>query len=491
MAGMISIDFGNSYTKVAIRPDSRSAAALMKDDSLSLDELNICVPTLAACSRRGKKETWSFGTDVMQHRAGAAGLEVFRNWKPTFFRGEETHLERPAAAVLAVHGPATIGRPASGRLTDDAWQQVKSTFGFDDSFRDSFEANMRPKEVIRAAPAPPEDVTELDIKQIGLGFFTWLRETLVEPACRKSGLGPFDTIPVRISLPSFGGATRAELLLREILEEAGWRPDDRAPVLAEPLANSIGAFTEGRNALRESETGHWPNYGVMFRNTGLLGAIREAVLHDGPKVAWAMIVDLGGYTADFAMIGLPLDDIESRIEGEVDGKRRAARYSEPIGITDLDDRIRELLGDRGRSVLEMMARDPDQRRLETFHRSVYGKYRVYSAGNRVTIGAGDEMGQIRECVQKFAEDVAEYAERFLEINQYDHIDDLILTGGGSMLPAVRHALRDRLTPYGVRQTHLYLDPGEPAGRGLHQLPQQLVRGATALGGASVYFDFAG
>ena len=60
-----------------------------------------------------------------------------------------------------------------------------------------------------------------------------------------------------------------------------------------------------------------PHYGVMFENTGLLQVIRQAILADGPKVSWVMIADLGGYTLDFAMVALDLEDIDSRFVGKV------------------------------------------------------------------------------------------------------------------------------------------------------------------------------
>src|SRR5437868_1773040 len=101
-SSMISIDFGNSYTKVAIRPDVDHTAQVMTDASLSLDELNMCVPTLAARLERNGKETWYYGTDVMRHRVDTPGLTVFRNWKPRFFEGVETRLLPPAPKPVTV-----------------------------------------------------------------------------------------------------------------------------------------------------------------------------------------------------------------------------------------------------------------------------------------------------------------------------------------------------------------------------------------------------
>ena len=191
---------------------------------------------------------------------------------------------------------------------------------------------------------PTSEETDLDIKFIGLGFFRWLKG-FVDPVCKKLRLGPLEEIPVRVTLPSFGSASKSELLLRDILEEAGWRIDTKMPTLPEPLANAIGTFTEGLNATHKPKGAFqiMPHYGLMFEKTGLLQVIREAILADGPKVSWVMIADLGGYTLDFAMVGLNLEDIDSRFEGMVDGYPRTATHSEPIGVTTLDRRVGELL----------------------------------------------------------------------------------------------------------------------------------------------------
>jgi len=484
MSAMISIDFGNSYTKVAVRPTANKAAKLMTDKSLTLDEWNVCIPTLAACMEQRGTERWFFGNEVMQQSSGTSRLRVFRNWKPRFFKGVETHLARRVRAPMeSAHSSGVFSM-----LTEEQWSGIKTHLNLPESARAAIEMVMRKDE--GTAPSGSGEETDIDAKQIGLGFFRWLAD-FVGPFCEKQGLGRISELPVRISLPSFGAATKAEMLLREILEESGWMPAERAPALPEPLANSIGAFSEGRNSVhRPTGRADMPHYGRMFENTGLLRAMRDATLHGGPKTAWAMIADLGGYTADFAMVCLDLEDIDAPVEGTMDGKPRTATYSEPIGVTTLDRRVRRLLDHTKAAAMDELQQDPDQRRLETFHRTVYGgKTRVYRLRQAV-IGEGGEHERIQSCVHEFGVEVADYAEKFLEIHQYDRIDDLILTGGGSMIPAVRDELNKRLKRYSVRKTHMYLEPGTKAPSNFHALEPLLVRGATALGGASVYFDFA-
>ena len=49
---MICIDFGNTYTKVAIRTNRTSSSQMLRDASLTFDEKNVCIPTLASRLRQ-------------------------------------------------------------------------------------------------------------------------------------------------------------------------------------------------------------------------------------------------------------------------------------------------------------------------------------------------------------------------------------------------------------------------------------------------------
>lgn len=491
MSATVSIDFGNSFTKVAIRTKADVVAEMAKDQSLTLDEYNFCIPTLAACKRtKDGRELWDFGTDVLRHKESTPGLTVRRNWKPLFFRQEggsgNGELRSPVAAAVNAGGR----KPG---LSNEQWDQVKQILNLRDEDRNALESAIPftgRGNTFSAAVASDLEETDLDVKQIGVGFFRWLKR-FIEPVCRARGLGPLETIPARISLPSFGSMTNATLLLSEILEEAGWCLAGRNPTLPEPYANAIGVFTEGQNAVHfPGRAGMMPFYPKMFKDTGLLRAMLDAIGDHGPKLAWTLIVDVGGYTADFSMMGLNLEDLDAPIEGTLSGKRRLAHHSTAIGVTNLDEEVTGLLGESEREAFLGVLRDPDQGQLESFHMRVYSNGEPYRL-KRVTLGQGQQAEQIRQCLHGFAEQIAVDAVKFLDRFQYDHIDDLILTGGGCMIPAVRDELKARLAEYGVRKTHLYVAPRETITRSnCHNLSARLVRGATAIGGASIYFDYA-
>lgn len=487
MRPMLSIDFGNTYTKLGVRKNGDSRAMLLTDGSLKWDDgLFACVPTLAACHKTARNEKWYFGTDVMRFREQTPGLAIYRNWKPRFFDGVSENRRPPSP----VSRPLRVGSslPAPPGISDGAWQTILTSLP-QAQVQEIWASLAGQSATPQLQAESNSEETDLDFKWIGLGFFRWLL-AFIDPICRKAiGVSARD-VPVRISLPSFGSVAQAELLLKEILSEAGWTLDDRVATLPEPLSNAIGTFTEGLNVTHRQ--GASPHYGRMFANTGLLARMREATLANGPRTAWVLIADVGGYTTDFAMVGLDLEDIDARLEGLVDGRRRLAHQSEALGVTNLDQQLRDRLAPVKRQALMEIMNDPDQQRLETFHRNCFGRTGRYATRRAIIGDTRAERQMIQELVTTFAEQIADDAERFLETHQYDHIDDLILTGGGTMITAVREALCSRLQRYGLVTVHFGAEPPERQFAGIrsHTLMSQLVRGATAIGGASIYFDFA-
>jgi len=92
MNEMISIDFGNTYTKVAVRTGLSSPSKLLTDKGIKSDILNACVPTVAAVletsTRSGLIGSWPF--------AGIIGSEpfLFLVRSPGGFRDESHEIHR-------------------------------------------------------------------------------------------------------------------------------------------------------------------------------------------------------------------------------------------------------------------------------------------------------------------------------------------------------------------------------------------------------------
>ena len=91
METMLSIDFGNTYTKVGLRHDENTQSEPLQDPNLTYDLDNMCIPTIAACRMVDGKEEWLYGLEVLRAH-GDEDVHVFRNWKPKFFEGVEEFL---------------------------------------------------------------------------------------------------------------------------------------------------------------------------------------------------------------------------------------------------------------------------------------------------------------------------------------------------------------------------------------------------------------
>ncbi len=222
MTAALCIDFGNNYTKVGMRREQNATSQTLRSEGdLKYDEDHICIPTVAARVVKNGRVSWLFGTEV---KLGSKGSEpqVFRNWKPRFFRGEETHLED---GRIRLNGKND---------TDAAWDE------FTDNQLEKLLVRWPDKEkeirvVLKnrksAATSSDED---FDFKEMGRGYFAWLRK-FVEPICMLHGIGTTHEIPVRITLPSFGAnSANARLTLQTILKETGWSPAGKRPALPEP-----------------------------------------------------------------------------------------------------------------------------------------------------------------------------------------------------------------------------------------------------------------
>jgi hypothetical protein len=489
MTAALSIDFGNSYTKVGFRTTrNRLSDVLNGGEDLPFDEDHICIPTVAARTIRRGREQWHYGTEVKEGLK-ADSIQVYRNWKPRFFQGHETRLREGQGQVRVECSDGSEGE--WGKFTDEQLETLVAMGTL-------FPAKQKEvQEVLKMRKASHrEQDLECDYEMIGRGFFSWLRG-FVEPLCRNHGIATAGAIPVRITLPSFGAnSARAQQTLLKILRETGWNPTANRPALPEPVANLIGTFSGGRNKIWRAPKPGSPeccNLHEMIGGSSLFKAIREFVLSSRgsrPPIYWILIADLGGYTCDLAMVGFDLDNVEVHLDGKVDGKKLLGHYSEPIGVHDLDQRVRQVLTEEHRKGFEGLSADVDGRRIEGFHRVVYRELRPYDTGKGLIGRTTHETSRITDAVHQFAEHVATIAIRFLLIEQYDHIDELILTGGGCQIPLVGEAIERKLQPYNLKQSHVPVLPVATSTKHrCHELERKLVRGATALGATSVFFDY--
>ncbi|MEO0445758.1 MAG: hypothetical protein AAF191_06735 [Verrucomicrobiota bacterium] len=444
---IISIDFGNSYCKVGLRHEKDGASALLRDGGFNLDDGNFCIPTIIG--QREKDGLFRYGTSVFEE---GAGVHVYRNWKPLFF--------------------------------EDSMEASQ------DSLRNALRADGH------------------DVEELALGYFSWLRRQ-VAPICRQEfGISDPSEIPARITLPAFGNVSGAREKLEALLEESGWNLADVGQAIPEPVANAIGTFSQGRNAVwnppqpgsrpqdRDAGTQVFPHYGRMFEGSPLLWAM-QAQAKDlmEESIHWVLVADLGGYTLDFAMLGFNLEDVEDldrtfSPDSPVSDPPRFARLSYPFGVMDLDQMVYDVLPDDQQNAFRVMMSDVDQRRLETFHRRFYRHFQPMRVG-RTEIGGGSEIDTVKDAVDSFNHRIQELAQTFLDTYQFPKVHQLVLTGGGSNIPGVRRALIDQLEPdftHGARNEEKP-EKEEFLSTKYMELTHNEVRGATATGGTNVYFEF--
>ena len=345
MPAALSIDFGNTYTKVAFRAGENSQSQLIQSPNLSFDDDKFCIPTLAACLIVNGKEEWSYGLDVLNLQ-GQTHVHVIINWKPKFFEGVEQTLDG------GVNSEYSESECPWDTFSDEELQKLLVCGGMTPEQIASINQVLSDRERKGLDPG----AISVDVKQIAYGYFSWLRN-FIDPYCRVKGLGNTEDVPVRITIPSFGvNAASAQLSLSAILSQSGWQIAAKDPVISEPVANMIGTISEGRNWVWIPSGQHppqkSPSFAPMFGKSALFKSLRNPPA--GRTIYRFMIVDLGGYTLDFAIVEFDLDSLEivNTQTGQKDRVRR--NFSQPLGVSDLDREVRNALLPTHQPVFDQM-----------------------------------------------------------------------------------------------------------------------------------------
>ena len=470
---VLSIDFGSSFTKVCLRTGPDAAARAVELDGLR-DDLKMCVPSAVVVDRARGRATCG---PAAAERVPGPQIEVHQNWKKRVFTPPDP---------LAPAGPAGL----DALLASDEFAALAAKFQVPVSQGKNLQRlataagdlwGLRP-----AAPPPP-DAGRATLEGIAVGFFTWLHKE-VRKSCERHGVADFDAIPAVVSVPALGppadpAAAPGVDDLRKWLAKAGWTLHPQHGVLTEPYSNAVGVLTRGANAVM-AKTGKL-NFGKMFDKGPLTTVLREPGTH---PLYRAVVVDVGSFTTDFAAVAL---DTQGDVVYDPHAGISVAATSIPLGVSDLDERVLAgLSADAARAVNHLPRVDWAQ-----FQVTVYSDGKGFLTGEAGEVGGKKDGPAVRAAIDWFAGRLHEATAAFcrgLDLGHPQMIQELVLTGGGNHIPAVRQAVRDGVAAGGVTaaKTHWPGRTERQSNPPVQTIDDLFVRGGSAVGGASIYFDRA-
>jgi hypothetical protein len=444
---VLCIDFGSAYTKIAFRSGWDEAAQLIRDVPIAAKETSFCVPSVVAKVERMDGIRWAIGQAAAGLVAGD-GTKIYRHWK---------------ARLLS-------DRPGEHERKDSLGE------------------------------APTTDMQENEYHQVGVVYFKTLKEALQRMDLPLA----LSKCPVRICIPRLGESRVCQKKITAMLIEAGWQLADNSPTVFEPESNACGVFTRGRNATwyppKCSFPGRFAHYPRMFDSDGLFGAFRQAALSGQGGRYGVLVIDVGAFTTDFGYVEFDDSFYDNAIP-----KPDISQLSCEIGVRELDQAVYE----RMRPEVQQAVRRMSTTAWENAKRLLYtGKPAAVRnpAGGMLVIGDGSEASRILQGIEEFAARVVSGKDEFCRRQVKGKVHAQVLTGGGMMIPLVRETLIKAVKEEQGTRVYDLLDQDEPKQALLPRRTdsgwyhneeeidlrlrqnQELVRGGSAMGGCSVFFE---
>ncbi len=219
----------------------------------------------------------------------------------------------------------------------------------------------------------------------------------------------------------------------------------------------------------------------MFNKGPLVTVLKGDAHHPTYR---ALVIDVGAFTTDFAVLtvdtgGKPADSSAGAGFGIV-------QHSVAYGVTDLDASVQGALPDDKRAALDALPRKD----FSEFQVSAYTEGTGYRLADRRVLGGDADRDAVQAGITDFANRLTDETTAFCQQLGPASMQELILTGGGSSIPAVRDALiaASRVAGSAFVKTHAPGLKKAKAGPLVDNLDERFARGASALGGASVYFE---
>lgn len=466
---VFSIDFGSSYTKVALRRDPGADSELLGLTGVAtVADADFCIPSTIAVDRRGRRPRVECGEQVFNLKPDQ-GIEVVSNWKKWLFQSPAVTESTPNVS------------PLEALLQSEEFLALAARYGVAAGQVGHLE------NLVRAARgmvgrsvgsgASTESQQQAYAAVLAQHYFHWLRDVVLRACDRLPSAGlKFDEIPVRIAVPAFAGADHpGTQSLVAGLRKAGWTIHPERPVVTEPYANAVGILTRGANVAYKGRI----RFRDMFARGPFITVLKDGATYKSYRV---LVVDIGAYTTDFAALTL---DTQGETITDPDQALSLVQDSLPIGVSNLDaDLLAAVSPDKAAALKSLSARE-----WETLHRSVYSDGKAYKKPGGLTVGGPADDGT-RSVVTGFAEQVATLVEKFCKSTAPAGRQELILTGGGCLIPTVREAVlrAARAGGHEYVKTHAPAIKKQTTNTPAHKLDDHFTRGGSALGGASIYFD---
>lgn len=431
---LISIDLGSAYTKVAVRRDWNGEADLLRDLPLASDEVDFCVPSVVARVQGKGRTRWTIGAEAAAQTPGD-GVSIFRYWK---------------ARLFATGPQAQVSRDQMGQA--------------------------------------PEAHGSEDYEEVAVQFFRGLRESLAHSPYGEDVAAS----AVRVCVPRMDVADMDGRVGR-ILDAAGWRPAHGRVTVYEPESNACGMFTRGRNATWYPPAAPFtPRAGrslhlmKMLEPEGFLQALRRMSGSFG-----VLVIDIGGFTTDFGYV-----QFDTSFSSNDWHRPRIIQQSYELGIRELDQAIYDSLDEGAqREIRRLSPSEWDAVKVDVYRGA------PVTLGSR-TIGGGRDAKRTAEALRGFAERVINVRDTFLREHVDGPINAQTLTGGGSMIAPLHRAVVQALATDEDARVYDLLDEDEPRqtltlrGGNVREQDveararrnQELVRGGSAIGGSSVFFE---
>ncbi|MFC1791217.1 hypothetical protein ACFL0I_01970 [Gemmatimonadota bacterium] len=431
---VLSIDLGSAYSKIAVRRGWDDETALIHPGDLSDPGGGFVFPSLVVEIKRDGRHEWLIGRDAAA-QVSLPGMKIHRYWKNALFG-------------------------SSGTPTRD----------------DSTEMGLH-------------SVLQGDAVAVAIRFFSELRSALARHPSQSEILG----LPVRVGVPKLGSADAVEDLIGHVLGEAGWEPAEGGATVAEPEANLWGLLTRGRNATWvpprfdfQPWTGRSVSMERMLEDAGFIRVMRR--MRGFYRV---LVTDVGAYTTDFGFV-----ELDASFTKEDWVRPVVRQLSVELGIRELDQEVYGSLAEDQREGVRTLSTE----RWDRLKAQLYAGTEIAlrnPSGGMLRVGGEGQGEAIASQIAGFAQRVLGARNRFLEDAGSPPIDANVITGGGAMIDALRTAIASGRTGRHDQDFDLYDEDVarstlERIGRGTEaavdervRKNRELIRGAAALGGASV------